>query len=132
MRRALLLVAGAVVVVAVTTLVALEGHEVVVLETTGAEAAPRRTRTWVAEEEGSLWVEAANPERAFLQDLRRAPTLVLERGGTRVRCTADPQPNPDGHARIRRLLAARYGWADWWIGLVADTSQSLAVRLTCT
>lgn len=40
-------------------------------------------------------------------------------------------PNPDGHARIRRLLAGRYGWADRWIGLLADTSRSIAVRLDC-
>jgi hypothetical protein len=39
--------------------------------------------------------------------------------------------DPEGHARIRRLLAARYGWADRWIGLLADTSHSRAVRLDC-
>ena len=40
-------------------------------------------------------------------------------------------PNPAGHRRIRDLLAARYGWADCWIGLVADTRRSVAVRLEC-
>ena len=113
------------------TLVALEGREVVVLETTDAGGTPRRTRTWVADEDGSTWIEAANPDRAFLADLRRTPRLVLERAGTRHACTAEVAPNPDGHARIRRLLAARYGWADCWIALLADTHASLAVRLAC-
>ncbi len=131
MRRALVAAVAIVVALAATTLVALEGREVVVLETADAHGAPRRTRTWIADDAGALWVEAAGPKRPFLEDVRRTPTLVLERYGTRRRCTADVQPNPDGHERIRRLLAERYGWADCWIGLVADTSHSLAIRLSC-
>jgi len=128
------LVAGVVVVVVgfgVVTLAALEGKEVVVLETTDAAGAARRTRTWVADENGSAWIEAANPERGFLADLRRTPRLVLERGCARHDCTAEVAPNPEGHDRIRRLLAARYGWADCWIALLADTHASLAIRLAC-
>lgn len=131
MRRAVGLLLAAVVAFAVVTLVALEGREVVTLETTDVAGAARRTRTWIADEAGSAWIEAANPERPFLQDLRGRPSVVLERGGTRRTCTAEIAPNPDGHARIRRLLAARYGWADAWVGLVADTRASLAVRLVC-
>lgn len=115
----------------VVTALALEGREVVVVETTDASGSPRRTRTWIADEAGSSWIEAASPERPFLHDLDRDPRLVLERGGARRRCTAEIAPNPQGHARIRRLLAARYGWADRWVAYLADTSRSLAVRLTC-
>lgn len=121
----------AVLCFGLTTLLALEGREVVVLRTTDADGNPRRTRTWIAAEDGALWVEAANPTRAFLDDLRRRPALVLERRGVEESCTAEIQANPDGHAHIRRLLLARYGWADRWIGVLADTSRSLAVRLTC-
>ncbi|HXJ35418.1 MAG TPA: hypothetical protein VMS22_15400 [Candidatus Eisenbacteria bacterium] len=131
MRRALVVVVTAAVAFGAITLVALEGREVVVLETADARGAPRRTRTWIAEDAGALWVEAAGPERPFLEDLQRTPALVLERHATRLRCTADVQPNPGGHERIRRLLAERYGWADCWIGLVADTSHSFAIRLSC-
>ena len=77
-----------------TTLVALEGREVVVLETIDGAGVARATRTWVADDDGYAWIEAANPERPF-------------------------------------LLARRYGWADRWIGLLADTSGSVAVRLAC-
>jgi len=125
------LLAGAVSF-GVVTLVALEGLEVVVVETTDPTGAPRRTRTWIADDAGSAWIEAATPERPFVADLQRRSSLVLERGGVRRPCTAEISPNPDGHERIRGLLGARYGWADRWIGLIADTRASLGVRLACS
>jgi hypothetical protein len=131
MRRAVWCLVVGAVAFAVLTLAALEGGEVAVLETVDGTGAPRRTRTWIADEAGSVWIEAANPERPFLADLRARPALVLERDGARRPCTAAIAPNPDGHARIRRLLAARYGWADAWIALLADTRASLAIRLDC-
>ena len=33
--------------------------------------------------------------------------------------------------RVRRLLAAKYGWKDRWIGMLADTSESLGLRISC-
>ncbi len=113
------------------TLVALEGREVVVVRTRGDDGRLRATRTWVADADGATWIEAANPERPFLRDVTRDPTLELERGGRVARCRATIVPNPEGHARIRALLAARYGWADRWIALVADTRRSVALRLDC-
>jgi hypothetical protein len=128
MRRLLAIVAcGALAFVAVT-LVALEGREVVVVET--ADGA-HRTRTWIADDGDGAWIEAANPERPFVADLHRSPALVLERGGVRRRCSGDLVSNPGGHERVRRLLRDRYGWADRWIGMLADTRASLAVRVRC-
>jgi hypothetical protein len=117
---------------AAVTVTALEGNEVVVVHTRGADGTPHTTRTWIAEADGVAWIEAANPERPFLRDLARDPQLELERGANVLRCRAAIVPNPEGHARIRGLLAARYGWADSWIGLIADTRRSVAVRLECT
>lgn len=113
------------------TLLALEGREVVVVRTRDPNGGDRTTRTWIADADGAAWIEAANPERPFLHDLARDPALVLERQGKPLRCRATVAPNPNGHARIRRLLVAKYGWADRWIALVADTRRSLAVRLEC-
>jgi hypothetical protein len=115
----------------VVTLVALEGREVVVLRTRAADGSEHATRTWIADTDGAAWVEAANPERPFLHDLAHEPSLVIDRHGRPERCRATIAENPAGHARIRDLLAAKYGWADCWIALVADTSRSLAVRLDC-
>jgi hypothetical protein len=131
MRRALAALVFAGVAFGAVTLVALEGREVVVIETMDDAGAPRRTRTWIADDAGAAWIEAATPERPFVADLHRTPTLVLERQGVRHACTAAIAPNPDGHDLIRRLLADRYGWADCWIGLVADTHASLGIRLDC-
>lgn len=115
----------------VVTLVALEGREVVLVRTHDADGHARATRTWVADAEGAAWIEAANPERPFLQDVLRTSSLTLERGGAAHACRASVVPNPAGHARIRELLADKYGWADCWVALVADTERSLAVRLDC-
>jgi hypothetical protein len=131
MRRAAIALVVAAIAFGAVTLVALEGREVVVIETVDDAGAPRRTRTWIADDAGAAWIEAATPERPFVADLERRPSLVLERRGVRHACTAAIAPNPDGHARIRRLLADRYGWADCWIALVADTHASLGIRLDC-
>ena len=132
-RAPLLRVAGALLFAALAfsglTLYALEGHEVVVLRTRTPDGARRDTRTWVADDAGALWVEAAVPERPFFQQLLAVPQVEVVRNGTTHSYHALPMPNPDGHVRIRALLAQKYGWADWWVGLLTDTSQSTAVRL---
>ena len=115
----------------VVTLLALEGREVVVIRTFGNAGTVRQTRTWVADDGDYTYVEAANPERPFLHDLIEHPDIEMRRNGAIHRCRARPLANPDGHVRIRRLLAQKYGWADWWIGRLTDTSGSLAVELEC-
>ena len=112
------------------TLLALEGNEVAVLRTRDAGGSVRETRVWLAEQDGALWVEAATPERPFYLDLLARPEVEVVRTGTAVRATAQPEPGAAGHERIRALLAARYGWADAWVGFLQDTSRSVAVRLT--
>ena len=118
-------------VFAAVTLAALEGREVVVLRTFDAHGQARETRTWIADADGYAWIEAANPQRPFLLQIETNPEVELRRSGSRHRCRAVVLPGPDGHQRIRRLLAAKYGWADRWIGWLTDTSGSLAVRLEC-
>jgi hypothetical protein len=131
LRRGIAVVIGLVLAFGVITLVALEGREVVVLRTRASDGSVHAIRTWIADADDATWVEAANPERPFLRDLAHDPVLTLDRAGRARRCRATVAPNPAGHERIRGLLAAKYGWADCWIGLVADTRRSLAVRLDC-
>jgi len=114
---------------AATTLYALEGREVVVLRTKAADGSLRETRTWVADGDGSAWIEAAFADRPFYQQLLADPQIEVVRGGSVRRYRAVPMPNPDGHVRIRHMLAEKYGWADRWIGMLTDTSGSIAVRL---
>ena len=119
---------GALCFAAITG-VALEGREVVVLRTRAADGTFRETRTWVADEGEISFVEAAHAERPFYRQLQADPEIEMLRGGAVRRYRVVSVPNPQGHAHIRRLLAAKYGWADWWIGWLQDTSQSLEVRL---
>jgi hypothetical protein len=122
---------GIVLVFGLVTLVALEGREVVTLVTRDASGASRATRTWVVDDGDGILVEAAHAERPFFRHLLVHPEVEMRGGGRAAHCRAVALPNPDGHARVRQLLAEKYGWADRWVGLLTDTSASIAVRLTC-
>jgi hypothetical protein len=113
------------------TLLALEGGEVVSLRSRDEGGAVRETRTWIADDAGDSWIEAASPRRPFFRDVLANPEVELWRGGRWQRCRVLVAGNPKGHERIRRLLAKTYGWKDRWIGLLADTSGSMALRLAC-
>ena len=111
------------------TLAALEGPEVVVVHTRDPSGKARTTRTWIADHDGFTWIEAANPKREFYRSIVANPEIEIERRGALRRYHAVPLANPDGHQLIRGLLREKYGVADCWIGLLADTSGSLAIRL---
>jgi hypothetical protein len=113
------------------TLLALEGGEVVTVRTQDKGGAVRETRTWIVDEAGGSWIEVASPTRPFFWDLLANPDFELWRGGRWQRCRALVAGNPQGHVRIRKLLAAKYGWKDRWIGMLADTRGSVALRITC-
>ena len=87
------------------------------------------TRVWIAEEDGFAWIEAASDKRLWYRHILADPRVQLERGGELLSFRAVPEPGPEGHARIRRLLRERYGWRDRWVGVLEDTSQSIAIRL---
>jgi hypothetical protein len=108
---------------------ALEGRDVAILRTQRSDGTPRETHVWVAEENGVRFVEAATPERAWLVEAQAQPAIDLVQHGATSRYRAVPEPGADGHAKIRRLLRAKYGWADQWVALLQDTSRSIAVRL---
>lgn len=139
MRRpalAAFVVLGSLAMFGAVTAVALEGRGVAVLRTTMPTGQERRTRVWVAEHDGALWIESATATRPFYLDLAERPDLVVEIHASPLddhpkvlRGRAELVAEPGGHERIRALLAARYGWADWWIGLLQDTSASRAVRI---
>ncbi len=129
LRTVLVLGTIFIAVIAGITFVATEGAEVVVLSTRGPNGTTRKTRVWVADLDGAAWVEAANPERDFYADLQRNPTVSMERNGETRPYIAKVFPGAEGNQRIRALLREKYGWADWWLQQLVDTSQSIAVRL---
>ena len=129
MRRLLIAATLGLVVFGGVTLYALEGHEVVVLRTTDERGGARETRVWIADEGNHAWIEAATPERDFYRDLLAHPEAELRRSDASSRVRAIPVPGHEAHVRIRGLLRAKYGIADWWVGLLQDTSRSVAVRI---
>lgn len=129
MRTFLRLAALALGIFALVTAMALEGNEVVQLRTLGPDGSARTTRVWIADADGAEWVEAAAPDRPFLADIARDPQVELVRGDDVQPRRATVVGGAEGHEKIRALLRDRYGWADRWVGMLTDTSQSLAVRL---
>ena len=118
-----------VAVIGGITFLATEGPEVVVLLTRAPDGSTRKTRVWIADADGYSWVESATPEREFLADIQRNPMVQVERNGETRPYVARAMPGDEGHERIRSLLREKYGWADWWLQNVVDTSRSVAVRL---
>ena len=129
MRTLLMLAVAGLASFAAITLYALEGQDVVVLRTTGEQGARRDTRVWIAFEGDHAWIEAATPEREFYRDLLAHPDAEVIRRGATARVRAEPVPGAEAREHLRALLRAKYGLADWWVGLLQDTSRSVAVRI---
>jgi hypothetical protein len=114
---------------ALTSWMALESNEVVVLRTTAPDGSARDTRVWIADEGAHSWLEAATPERPWYLDLLERPRVKMRRGGLMLTFDAVPRPGARGREHIRGLLREKYGWADAWVGLLQDTSHAIEVRL---
>jgi hypothetical protein len=122
------LVVGALLFGAITWY-ALEGSDVAVLRTRASDGGFEETRVWIVESGELAFIEAASPEREWYQSLRMYPEVEVLRRNEARRYRAEPELGPDGRARIRSMLREKYGWADWWVGWIQDTSDSIAVRL---
>jgi hypothetical protein len=108
---------------------ALESNEVVVLRTYDSAGGVHEARVWIADDLGYSWIEAADPGKLFYTRLLETPEVEVEREGRVYRHRAVPDSSRRAHDRLRLLLAAKYGWADRWVGSFVDTSGSIAVRL---
>ena len=108
---------------------ALESGGVAVVETHALDGAVRVTHGWYSEPNGELWLEAGSPENGWFQDVQHNPALTLRVDGHPVRYVARPVADPSAHRRIRSLIREKYGYRDRWVGLIVDTSRSVAVQL---
>ena len=107
--------------------IASESGEVVVLETRDGDAIAR-TRLWVVEDDGRLWLRSGGDGSRWYQRLVAEPSVALEREGVTRKYFAHPEP--DRVHRINDLMAAKYGWRDTVIGwFVGDRSADVPVRL---
>jgi 2-iminobutanoate/2-iminopropanoate deaminase len=109
---------------------ALEGSDVAVLVTEAPGGAVRETHVWWVAQDGALQVEAATPERAWLAEALASGEVERIRDGRRDRLRVERLDDPAAHERMRALLREKYGLRDIWVGLLQDTSRSVAVRLS--
>lgn len=127
MLRAVVAISLLALLFGLVTFIALEGQEVARLKTRRDDGTWRTTHVWVAREDGTLWIEAATPDRSWYRELLARPRVEIELGGKSRAFRARPLPGDAGHRRIRSMLREKYGVADVWVGLLQDTSQSIAV-----
>jgi hypothetical protein len=125
----LVAVAALVAVFAGVTWWALESGGVAVIETRAHGGGIRSTHVWYVEPDGELWLEAGTPENPWFQDVRRDPAVRFTADGRAASYTARPVEDPSAQGRVRSLLRAKYGFRDAWVGLLVDSSRSVAVRL---
>ena len=103
------------------------GGEVVTLTTTDAEGDSHETSLWIVEDEGSLWLRASNPGSGWLKRITAKPDVELSRGGESTRYRAEIVRGRSD--RINEKMAEAYGWADSVIGVMRDSSSTMAIRL---
>ncbi len=127
--RIALIALALLAVVAAATWYALEADGVAIIETARGDAGLRRTHVWFVRDGDAVLLEAGSPDNGWYRDIRTTKRLrIVEPAAIAGECVPDVLANPDGHADIRARLRAQYGWRDAWIGLLFDTSRSLAVR----
>lgn len=108
---------------------ALEAGGVARIETRSADGSTRTTHVWYVEPDGELWLEVGNPENPWYRDVLADPTVTLTAEGRSARYRAEVIDTPAARHRVRSLLREKYGLRDRWVGLLVDSSRSLAARL---
>lgn len=129
MKIAILGLVSALVAFATLTWWALESSGVAVLETRAPDGSLRSTHVWFAEPNGELWLEAGTPENSWYLDVQRDPQVSFSAPNRSGQYVAQRVGDPAAHDQVRSLLREKYGIRDWWIGLLFDTSRSIAVQL---
>jgi hypothetical protein len=82
---------------------------------------------WVADDGFYLWVEAADPGRAWYLALSADPLVEVRRYGRTERFRAEAMPAE--RRRVERLYRAKYGLAQVLRGLVTDRRRAIPIRL---
>ena len=78
---------------------------------------------------GELWLEAGTPENPWYLDVGREPALSFSSPTRSGEFLARPHPGEAPRQRVRSQLREKYGLRDWWVGVLFDTSRSVAVEL---
>jgi hypothetical protein len=135
MIRALLTSIAAVLAIvlasgAAITYLALELGEVAIVETVNPDGARlRQTHIWYVHQPDGLYLEAGHPDNSWVRDLEQMQTLTLSGEDISGEYVFEQRESEADHQRVRKMMLDKYGWRDWWIGLVFDTSRSWMIEL---
>jgi hypothetical protein len=129
LRTSLIAIAALLVAFVVVTTWALESGGVAVIMTHAPGGELRSTHVWYAESDGELWIEAGTPENAWFTDAQRDPRIAFSADRRSGNYLAEPVYDLGAHTRMRGWLCEKYGLRDYWVGLLVDSSISVAVRL---
>jgi len=130
-KKTVLSLTGIILTMLAITYIALEQSDVLVVETFDKSLQqPRYTHIWYVEIEGQIYLEAGHPQNPWVQDLENGHTLAIQ-GANLDGWYAFTIGNLDEeHQKIRALMRKKYGWRDWWVALLFDTSRSQLITLS--
>ena len=117
-RRLIAIVLSGLFLIALGTYIAGEQTEVAVLRTFDDGGAPYDTKMWIADVEGRPYVRVGRAGRAWGRRLEAHPDVELVRGGATIPCSASVVTDAVLRRAIDEAFAAKYGWVDWWYGVV--------------
>jgi F420H(2)-dependent quinone reductase len=131
LRKALLVLGGIfalLLLCGIALYAASESGEIVVLQTRDpATGGVRKTRLWVVDHEGSLWLRAGDPTSSWFRRLQAQPDVTVTRGSEAFAMRA--VPTPEARDTINDLMNQKYGWADNLICFFLPRDKKVPVRL---
>jgi hypothetical protein len=126
-RRLGLIALSGLFLLALGTYIAGEQTEVARLRTFDDSGSPYDTKMWVVDLDGRAYVRVGRAGRGWGERLKAHPQVELIRESGTVPCTASLVTDETARRRIDEAFAAKYGWVDWWYGVVlrsnAETVQ---------
>ena len=122
-------VLGVVLAFILTTFIALEWGGVVTVTTSIPETQEvRETHIWFIVKGDVVLLEAGSLNNPWVTDLASTGTLHLGGEGLDGEYSFSKMPVAS-HSMIRQEMRLKYGWRDWWISMLFDTSESYAIEL---
>jgi hypothetical protein len=123
----MLLAAAALLVIVIGTVFGDEG-EVVTLKTTDAQDQVFKTRLWVVDLDGRLFLRGSS-ERAWVERLRAQPRVTLTRDGRTGSYRAVIVSDRATTDAVGRAMREKYGAAEKLIAGLVGNGHSVAIRL---
>jgi hypothetical protein len=123
-----MLLAGTVILALVIAAMLIRQGEVVTLETSDEGGQSYRTKLWIVDLDGKLYVRGA-PERPWVQRLGLRPQVTLTRGGKTESFRATVILDPSLADAVNRAMIEKYGGVDHLVDRLFNRAQPAAILL---